>query len=54
MACRKPVVAFNVSSNPEVVIDGENGFLIKMNDLEDFSDKLILLAENPGLRGKMG
>jgi glycosyltransferase involved in cell wall biosynthesis len=54
MACRKPVVAFNISSNPEVVIDGENGFLIKMNDLADFSDKLRILAENPGLREKMG
>jgi len=54
MACSKPVVAFDVSSNPELVSDGETGFLIPYGDVSAFADKLTELAQNPQLAKEMG
>lgn len=54
MACAKPVVATNCSSLPEIVINGENGFLCKMDDVSDFVDKIRILADNPQMRQEMG
>ena len=33
MYCEKPVVAFNVSSNPEIVSNNETGFLVEHGDV---------------------
>lgn len=52
--CKKPIVAFNVASIPEVVIDNETGFLTPLNDLQLFADKIELLYNNPQLRKDMG
>lgn len=54
MLAVKPLVAFRVSSNPELVIDGLNGFLVEMNDLEGFANALQELVENPEKRKEMG
>ncbi len=54
MACRKPSVAFNISSNPELIQDEENGYLITPFDKEDFAGKLIMLANDKDLREKLG
>ncbi len=54
MACNKPVVAFNVSSNPEIITDNETGFLINDFDTDKFTDKLELLINNKELRKKFG
>jgi glycosyltransferase involved in cell wall biosynthesis len=54
MACGKPVVATNCSSLPEIVINSENGFLCKMDDVSDFVDKIKLLADNHDMRLEMG
>lgn len=54
MACSKPVVAFNVSSNPELVSNGETGYLIPYGDVSAFADKLAKLAQNPQLSKEMG
>ena len=54
MASRKPVVAFNISSNPEIIDDGQNGFLVPFGDTDRFTDRIIRLYENPGLREEMG
>lgn len=54
MACSKPVVAFNVSSNPELVSDGNTGYLIPYGDVDAFADKLAWLAQNPQLAKEMG
>jgi glycosyltransferase involved in cell wall biosynthesis len=54
MACEKPVVTTNCSSLPEIVINGENGFLCKMDDVSDFVDKINILADNPEMRKEMG
>ncbi len=54
MACAKPVVTTNCSSLPEIVIDGENGFLCRIDDVLDFVDKIKLLADNKQMREEMG
>lgn len=54
MVYKKPVVAFNLSSNPELVKDGENGFLITENDTTLFAEKLALLINDKTLRTQLG
>jgi len=54
MACGKSVVATNCSSLPELIKDGENGFLCKMDNIDDFIKKITILGNNPDLRIKMG
>lgn len=54
MACGKPVVCTNTSSLPELVIDGQGGFLCTINDVDDFVAKIKILAANKNLRRKMG
>ena len=29
--CKKPVIAFDISSNPEIIINGKTGFLVEKN-----------------------
>ena len=48
-----PIVATNVGSVAEIVIDGENGYLTKDID-EKFTKYLKILAENPSLRIRLG
>ncbi|PLX22764.1 MAG: glycosyltransferase family 1 protein [Marinilabiliales bacterium] len=54
MACKKPVIAFNLSSNPEIIANKTTGFLVEENDLEALTEKIKLLAEDSELRAKMG
>lgn len=55
MACGLPLVSFACKCGPrDIITEGEDGFLIKEGDLDDFADKLSLLIENYELRHKMG
>ena len=54
LACHRPVVAFDTSSNPEIVNHGNDGFLVPKNDLNSFADAIIYLIENPELIRSMG
>jgi glycosyltransferase involved in cell wall biosynthesis len=54
MAAKKPVVAFSLSSNPEIIADNETGFLIPDQNTGLLADKLALLIEDKNLREKMG
>lgn len=50
-----PVVAFNVRVGPEAIIcDEKDGFLVKDNDIDNFSEKLSLLMQDDELCRKMG
>lgn len=50
-----PAVSFDCDSGPrDIIIDGENGFLVPLRNVEIFSDKLNLLCENKEMRIKMG
>jgi glycosyltransferase involved in cell wall biosynthesis len=54
MLAGKPIVAFNVSSNPELVENGVNGILVPWCETEAFEIALVELINNPDLRDKMG
>jgi len=54
MACSKPVIAFNISSNPELVADNETGYLIEPFDIKAFADKTIKLSNDKILRHDFG
>lgn len=52
--CKKPVIAFNISSNPEIVINGQTGFLTALNDIDAVVEKIKWLINNPHLAAEMG
>ena len=54
MVAKKPVLAFNMSSNPELINDGENGYLIPPKNVDLFANKLEELIKEKALRNKMG
>jgi glycosyltransferase involved in cell wall biosynthesis len=54
MACRKPVVAFNISSNPEIVVNHETGFLVNPMDINAFTEKVEFLGRDPELCKSFG
>lgn len=52
MACGLPVVASSVGVNPEIVCDGESGYLAMTS--EDWVTALSKLLRSPALRAQMG
>lgn len=54
MAHRLPVVATRHSGIPEIVIDGQNGFLAEECDVVGLADKMECLIMNPELSNRMG
>jgi len=54
MALSKPVIVSNNGGNPEVVVDGVTGFLVKPEKPEEISKKVIELFKNPDKAGLMG
>jgi glycosyltransferase involved in cell wall biosynthesis len=49
-----PVVATRSGGIPDVVIDGETGYLVKEGDTEAMSERIVRLAQHPETWGKMG
>lgn len=54
MANAKSVIATDISGTKEEVKDGVNGYLIKPHDTQTLAEKILLLAQDPALREKMG
>jgi glycosyltransferase involved in cell wall biosynthesis len=54
MAFGKPVVAFKISSMPEIIEDGVTGYLVEFGDIADMAQKVKYLIENPEKRFEMG
>jgi len=54
MECGLPVVSFKTEGPSEIIIDGENGFLVDQFDVDTFAEKIILLCKNKKLRWSMG
>ena len=49
-----PVVATSVNGVPEMVVEGETGFLIDVGDVTSLADRLERLLCDPALRERMG
>lgn len=54
MASAKPVVGFDISSNPEIIEENMNGFLIPPFDIDKLSERVGELIDNREKREKMG
>jgi glycosyltransferase involved in cell wall biosynthesis len=49
-----PVVGSNIHGLPDVVLDGETGVLVPAGDTSKLADAIARLAEDSGLRARMG
>jgi len=49
-----PVVASSVGGIPEMVVNGGTGFLVEPRNANQLAEKMLLLAQNHGLRREMG
>jgi len=54
MASEVPVVASRVGGVPEVVEDGEDGYLFEVGDAEGMSEAAVEILSDPELRNRMG
>jgi glycosyltransferase involved in cell wall biosynthesis len=54
MASGLPVVASRLGGVPEIVADGETGFLVSPGDIDELRDRLALLLGDPALAADMG
>ncbi len=54
MACRKPVVCFEVGSNPEIVVNNETGLLAKPYDVNEMTEHIKRLIKDEPLRNAFG
>lgn len=54
LAAERPVVATRVGGVPDVVDDGEDGFLVEIGDTDALADRLERLARDGDLRRRFG
>ncbi|RPD94364.1 glycosyltransferase family 4 protein [Aureibaculum marinum] len=55
MATGLPVVSFNCEVSPdEIIDDGEDGFLVPLQDVDELSNKIEMLMDDEELRTKIG
>ena len=54
LATGRPVVATRVGGVPDVVREGEDGFLVEVGDVDGLAERLARLAADPELRARMG
>ena len=54
MATGLPIVASHVGGIPELVVNGETGFLVSPTSKEEIKETIIKLLDNPKLRKEMG
>jgi len=52
--CKKPIVAFNISSNPELVLHKKTGFLVSQGDSTAFANAIDHIYQNPEIGAQMG
>lgn len=54
MACKKPVIGTRVGGIPELILDGQSGYLVNARDVEAIAEKIVLLLKDQKLREEMG
>lgn len=54
MAMELPIVGFNTSGMPEIIKDGETGFLVELGNSKALSEKLGILLKDTSMRREMG
>ena len=54
MACGLPCVVSNIRGNTDLMMEEKNGYLVEVNDITAYAEKLNTLAQNKELRLSMG
>lgn len=54
MEAGKPVVGTCFGGTPELVIDGETGYVVNPHDADAYADRLIRILKDPGMAKAMG
>jgi N-acetyl-alpha-D-glucosaminyl L-malate synthase BshA len=54
LASEVPVIATRTGGLPEVVVDGENGYLLPVGDIDAMSERAVEILLDEGLRRRMG
>jgi glycosyltransferase involved in cell wall biosynthesis len=54
MAAGKPAISTNTSSMPEIIVDGQTGYLVPPGDAETLANRAIALLQNSSLREQFG
>jgi glycosyltransferase involved in cell wall biosynthesis len=54
LAAGKPVVAYDFDGADEICLDHQTGFLVRTGDTATAAEKLLLLANDPALRERLG
>ncbi len=54
MACGTPCIGSKVGGIPDIIRDGENGFLVNPADPEQLAEKISLLLQAKDLREEIG
>lgn len=49
-----PVIVTRVGALPDFIVDGENGFLVKPNNVQELVKKIVKLIENKELQNNIG
>jgi N-acetyl-alpha-D-glucosaminyl L-malate synthase BshA len=53
MACGVPAIGTNVGGIPEVIADGETGYICEVADIDEMAEKALHIVSNPGIHEKM-
>jgi glycosyltransferase involved in cell wall biosynthesis len=54
MTASKPVIASKIYGIPEVIVEGETGFMVPPRDVDSLYAAMRKVFENPGLCRRMG
>jgi len=54
MACEVPVIATRVGGLPEVVREGETGYLVELGDIEAMAERAVEILSDPAGQRQMG
>lgn len=54
MACARPAVCTSVGGVPEMIVEGETGFLVRPQDPEQLAHRLVRLLSDPETASAMG
>ena len=54
MSAGKPVIGTRVGGIPELICDGESGYLVDRGNVSDVADRMLSLSEDYDLRTAMG
>lgn len=54
MACARPVIAYDIGWAPEVIVDGEDGLLLRRGDVGGFAAAVVALLADPARGARLG